>query len=489
MSKVIKAAREGSLELVTKYIEAKPSWIDTCNQRGYTPLSAAVEWGHTHIIKYLLDKKASVDEGKRGISPLSRAVETGNVSLLRLLLRSEADPNMRDSGGWTLAHGLIAYESTNGERMFECFVRHKNFDINARILETANSLLHFACSYSKPRFVDILLRNDSLELDTRNEDSLTPLLIAVDTGQLEIVKALLKKGADPNAEDHDGSTMAHRVFYKYPEREGSWHDLLSSLDIDFSIKDAQGDTPFDKVDKANLERSQNAQYEIERQDLEEKLKEEKRSSKLSAQPVDEELLAWLSENELADFIDTLSSQRVTLKTLTQMSNKKVKRLLGNRSPFRTLYFLQRHKQLVEKVNQEKFDALRVGPNFRRWLKVNQFSYLEPVFARSKYNWRKLSSISDGFVRKTVGGKSNQARFLDCLEKERRRRLKTGDSCPEGEKAEEGTDIVEPSRDIAREESFDDAFLYFAKIVFFLGTIAVLFYVLFHDEKIINKSEL
>ena len=51
-----------------------------------------------------------------------------------------------------------------------------------------------------------LLLEKRADIDVKNDDGQTPLIVAVTKGELEIVRLLIKKGANVNAVDDDGKT-------------------------------------------------------------------------------------------------------------------------------------------------------------------------------------------------------------------------------------------------------------------------------------------
>ena len=77
---------------------------------------------------------------------------------------------------------------------------------------------------------------------------MSPLHLATEGGHLEVVKALLEAGANPNAEDIKGKTCLHVACKVYAEDETGdfvWEDLIEAIvkGGGVSIKDVDGKLP------------------------------------------------------------------------------------------------------------------------------------------------------------------------------------------------------------------------------------------------------
>jgi ankyrin repeat protein len=97
------AAALGDLDRVREMLDADPGRIREARPSGRRPLSAAVEFGHTDIVRLLLERGADPnwDEptAPKGRS-LHSAAGDGNLTMVELLLAHGADPNsMVDSSG------------------------------------------------------------------------------------------------------------------------------------------------------------------------------------------------------------------------------------------------------------------------------------------------------------------------------------------------------------------------------------------------------
>ena len=176
---------------------------------GFTPLSFAVREGRTDVVRVLLKAGADVNEamqgqkssGKspnKGTSPLILAVENGHFELAVVLLEAGADPNDQRSG-FTALHTLTWVRKPNrgddadgdpapigsgnltGLQFVEKLVEYKA-DVNAR------------------------LKRGPSGRGVLNRTGATPFLLAAQTADVPLMKALLKLGADPQLPNADNST-------------------------------------------------------------------------------------------------------------------------------------------------------------------------------------------------------------------------------------------------------------------------------------------
>lgn len=174
---------------------------------GKTPLHYAVEQEEVGIVKYLIERKASVhSKNINGTTALHTAVKKGNVEIVKLLLEAGADPNSQDSLGNTAL--LINPEKSQGE-IIDLLLEYKaNPKAKSLYGDTA---LHVAIMVGMD--VEILkkLKDAGADINERNKVGVTPIAIAVDNKLQNHVQFLIDNHADIHAEDIENNTPLSRA--------------------------------------------------------------------------------------------------------------------------------------------------------------------------------------------------------------------------------------------------------------------------------------
>jgi ankyrin repeat protein len=197
--KLFTAAAQGQLDRV----------IDLLNQRAdpnfrnrqydwKSPLIVAAENNHVAVMKELLNRGANIMvEDEDRATALAVAAEEGALEAVKLLLDRGFDPNFRHANGMTPLMYAIDHIPVMRELL------RRGADLNLRNEELASPFygkraIDMAKLRLKPASAAFLL--DQTEKVDRN------LFNAAKNGDLEAVKILLDRGADPNLQDKRGWT-------------------------------------------------------------------------------------------------------------------------------------------------------------------------------------------------------------------------------------------------------------------------------------------
>ncbi|NOY74311.1 MAG: hypothetical protein GXP32_00775 [Kiritimatiellaeota bacterium] len=279
----IEAARDGNIESVKLFIAAgmlANSIIEDEEMGIMSPLFASISEGHTEIANYLIDKGAADDEFA-GRLALVLAVSMGNAEISEALLKKGVKTKMPHDRNITLL--MIAC----GAGRESCLGENYSYDdqemrkyINADIVELLLDFgvnvnekdkggcgaLWYACLFGRKDLAELLLKagaqiDNDIELDVPGAGKVkgTPTLIAAAaSGNLELVKMLVAKGADINAVgscffgiistsikyvgkgDGKGFTALHSACY------GGRNNIVEYLleqRANINAKDASGKTP------------------------------------------------------------------------------------------------------------------------------------------------------------------------------------------------------------------------------------------------------
>ncbi|KUI56354.1 Ankyrin-3 [Cytospora mali] len=281
---IILATRKG-YELVVQYLLAAQADV-TCvtkDEDNCTPLYLAAELGHEAIVRSLLVAETKEHPvlnqqcSSQNNSPLMIACIKGHSEIVKLLLDENASLKPRDCKDHTALYHVLR---PDGEDLaMRVFTRAGSFDnfeykeicdvfLRATVLgfesitkycckfNTPNGeiplvecrdpegrrALHIAAAYGHVAIAELLLDNEA-ELDPRKENGLTPLALAAEAGEPEVVELLLNRGADPLLRMPGSQTILSRVacVSKDSVRHAKVVDtLLKRTDIDPNDIDDEG---------------------------------------------------------------------------------------------------------------------------------------------------------------------------------------------------------------------------------------------------------
>ena len=178
----------------------------SANEYSATALyAAAAENADPAITKKLLAAGADPNIALlSGETPLMQAARLGNAETVRALLESGADPNVAEKNGAQTA--LMWAASERHAAVTKELVAH-NADVNAHSKNGATALMFAARGDAAS--ARILLDGGARANDQIPDWGGTALIIASTMGKLDVVEALLDKGADPNVADANSFTALH----------------------------------------------------------------------------------------------------------------------------------------------------------------------------------------------------------------------------------------------------------------------------------------
>jgi ankyrin repeat protein len=193
------------LDFLKKLLDAGAD-INT-HASGYnTPLNLAFKFGDLVMINFLLSRGADIN--KNVSFSYMNAVESNNMDVVKFLIskldiNSIKDVNSKDS-------------------IFSSALHTKNYDIVKLLLDSGLSVRDsfnyhkIGDALSDPNMVDLILthKNGLNPNNTSKFEERTLLMVAAgeaDKYILDVLKALIKYGADANAKDHYGKTALDRA--------------------------------------------------------------------------------------------------------------------------------------------------------------------------------------------------------------------------------------------------------------------------------------
>jgi ankyrin repeat protein len=166
---------------------------------GLSPLHFAAREGDLESTRVLLDGGADINQlTEYGWTPLLTAINNRNYRLAQLLLERGADPNIANKGGWTPLY--IATDNRNIEGG-DYPVPQPDIDH----LEVIVSLLEKGAN-PNARVKDNTLTRTIFTMQWFYEDGATAFVRASQSSDTELMKVLLKYGADPKIPTAYGDT-------------------------------------------------------------------------------------------------------------------------------------------------------------------------------------------------------------------------------------------------------------------------------------------
>lgn len=178
--------------------------IDAPDNNGVTPLMKASRSGHIEAVKLLLDLKASVTSNDlEGKSVLHWCCKGGHAKILPLLVNAGADINLQDREGCTpLMYAACDDDVTKALLKF-------NPDVNKIDEKRRSALMHALSGYSSKKVEVIralLKRGATVELADFEGNTALHMTAGQYHTPVELIKVLLDAKADPNALNNSGET-------------------------------------------------------------------------------------------------------------------------------------------------------------------------------------------------------------------------------------------------------------------------------------------
>ena len=244
--RLIAAAQDGLTAELDALI-AKHTDVNATDSAGATALAWAVMRGKDEVAARLL--KAHADPNRtdaNGVSPLLLAVDSNALGLVKLLLANGANASLaRDDGETPLMHAVQA----GSLDMVQMLLAGKA-DVNAREKQFGQTALMWAAGHpelttlllshgadfraatkswetSTVNYVNVTSTLGATGIPWNNEGSYsgkaggsTPMLFAIQAGDLKSVEALIAAGADINQAAADGTTPLLASLYNFSTGAG-----------------------------------------------------------------------------------------------------------------------------------------------------------------------------------------------------------------------------------------------------------------------------
>lgn len=235
---VFRAAKENRLEitdlLLNRFKHKKLSYVDL---NWDTPLWGAVYYGHTNMVKLLLDHGIrgvnSYNLSEPGSSPLKIALRNADVEILELFVQYELASCL-----YSKESILSIAEEAGHEELIEIMVKN-----GAEGNPQDTTRLHTAARRGQVKLAEQLI-NAGAALHVKNKDGHTALDIAVTQGKLPVIELFFKQPAITI-----DNTMYHPAgeFYLFHRAAACGHieiiKLFMKYGVNINYKACNGYTP------------------------------------------------------------------------------------------------------------------------------------------------------------------------------------------------------------------------------------------------------
>lgn len=223
--------------------------IDILDNDGRTVLYYPVKFGYTNIIKEILEFNKNIiglsihdikDESEH--IPIHYAIRFNNIEALKLFIEYGSNLSIADDNGYNSLHLSIFSRSIEIVKIItnKRIDSDTTLDINSKT-KTGDTALHIACNLQEKEIVEILLKNDEIEINAQDfENEFTPLIYAVNLSNFDIVNILLENGANVNLQDGFGNTVVH---YSVIEDNIKILSRLVEFDPNLNLWNTDGKTP------------------------------------------------------------------------------------------------------------------------------------------------------------------------------------------------------------------------------------------------------
>jgi uncharacterized protein len=185
--------------------------VQAGSKTGFTPLMFAAQQGDDDSTRILLRAGAKPNEAqpKTGLTPLMIASAMANTKAVDVLLDNGADPNLADANGYTSLHRVVR-DSDYGINLaakdgiltiVKSLLKH-GANPNARLVQDKEK----AAEEIKNGNVQIEGKRTAVTVDEIILQGATPLFLAAEVNNLDVIKTLVAAGADPLIASDRGTT-------------------------------------------------------------------------------------------------------------------------------------------------------------------------------------------------------------------------------------------------------------------------------------------
>uniref|UniRef100_A0A8C4MB33 Fibronectin type 3 and ankyrin repeat domains protein 1 n=1 Tax=Equus asinus asinus TaxID=83772 RepID=A0A8C4MB33_EQUAS len=198
-------------DLLVQILQGGNVKVDVPNKFGFTALMVAAQKGFTRLVKILISNGTDVNlKNGSGKDSLMLACYAGHLEVVKYLRRHGASWETRDLGGCTALH----WAADGGHCNVIEWMLKDGCEVDAVDTGSGWTPLMRVSAVSGNQGVASLLIDAGADVNVRDKDGKTPLMVAVLNNHEELVQLLLDKGADASVKNEFGKGVLEmaRVF-------------------------------------------------------------------------------------------------------------------------------------------------------------------------------------------------------------------------------------------------------------------------------------
>jgi ankyrin repeat protein len=190
-------------EIILLCAQGDLAQLKLCIKRGAqvlsgVPLCTAAANGNRNIVRYLIDVHgADINEAvNTGITPLFVAAQNGQLALVRYIVHElGADVNKAEDDGATPLYTAV---QEGHLAVAVCLVKELGADVN-KAMNDGSTPLHIATKTNNLALIRCLVGDFGADVNRATNGGVTPLYVAVQNDRLDVLKCLVNElGADVN---------------------------------------------------------------------------------------------------------------------------------------------------------------------------------------------------------------------------------------------------------------------------------------------------
>ena len=222
MNDFFESCKNGSLEIVKKYIEKDISSINKLDNEGFSALMLACIFNKINIAEELIKNGADVNfKSDENWTALMFASFYGHYNIADFLLKNNSDTSIKNNQGFDALLIALFYKR---EDIAKLLIEHKA-DVNTKNNDGMFPLI-YACNYDNSEILKLLLYNGAY-INNKNNNGTTALMYASLMLKEYIVAELINNNADITETDNNGDDVY--VYLNSNEDEADKLNIIEAL--------------------------------------------------------------------------------------------------------------------------------------------------------------------------------------------------------------------------------------------------------------------